>query len=181
MGQVPVQPPASSGSRSWVPIVALLSIYPGGAAFLLALGLDAETLVLLFLVSVPMALAFIGFELWVRRQGFRANRRPPSLDVVHTFVPGSSVTFTGGGRVGWQRATAPLVRLTADGDYAQLGGWVRTVWIPRSRTVAVHRSRGSGIMFRTPNGDFDGVAFYTFSANDVLASLARLGWPVVFH
>ena len=117
----------------------------------------------------------------LRRQGFRARRKPPPTWPRHSFDPDSSVKYRGGSRVGWWNMTAPLVPLRADEAWVHLDGFV-PVWIERLAVTGVRAIRGFprwGVRFDTVDGRYDGVIFWTSDSAGVLAALGRLGWPVV--
>ncbi len=123
----------------------------------------------------------------LERQGYRPSRTPPSLDPDHHFDETCSVTFRGGSRVGRGNATAPLVTLRFDDNWAHLSGGGRLfggpapVWIDRSAVLGVGQVRlplSPGIRFETDDGRYDGVIFWTKSPAAVLGALRDHDWPI---
>ena len=102
----------------------------------------------------------------------------------HSFSPGARRAFTGGLRKGVVNVSWPLARLTVDCDAIRIKApLLSTVWVQRPQVVAVRRVSGAflvpGIRFETTDGAYDGVIFWSFSPDDVLAGLHALGSPVV--
>ena len=127
-----------------------------------------------------MGALFFGSERRFRASGYDRRRRPPGSTPNHVFNPASSASLRGGARVGWSNASWPLVKLTVDQDWLKLA-WVPPVWMPREEVTAVEVIRGMmgpGVVFRSADGRFDGVIFWTFSTAAVLATLERFGWPI---
>jgi hypothetical protein len=119
----------------------------------------------------------------LKRQGYRPDKAPPVRDVDHTFDPATSVRFRGGARIGRVNASAPLVVLSIDREWAHLSG-IRPLWIDRRDVLAVRTITttlppgDNGLRFATDDGALDGVIFWTTKAPAVSEALARLGWPV---
>ena len=138
----------------------------------------------LILLAVPffviVALLNLAMDRRMRRRGLRRSVQPPRISPDHTFDPASSSTFLGGGCAGRRRATAPLVRLRIDEDWARLGGFVST-WIDRAAVVRVEDITAvlsTGVRFATDDGRYDGVVFWTNQIPEVLHAFRHHGWPV---
>ena len=144
-------------------------------------------LVVFAVVAAVMFAVFltIVFDPVLRASGYVRSRVPPLRDVAHHFDPSTSVAITGGSRVAGRNVSMPLATLTVDRSWAllQSGSIQRsTVWIGRNEITGLSKASGllgSGVMFRSADGRFDGVVFWTFNTGGVMRTLAGLGWPVL--
>jgi hypothetical protein len=147
------------------------SMTPGAAG--------AVAMLVIFVIAAG-GLLTLGFRVQgrLRQQGFDPNAPSPLRSSDHTFDPQRSATFRGGCRLGQMNATAPLCRLTLDGEWAHLSGFV-SVWVPRSAVTRVEAMRtATGIRFSSPTGEFDAVIFWSFDRAAVIAAFSSFGWPV---
>lgn len=126
------------------------------------------------------------------RQGYRFRVRPPDRNPQHTF-DADAFTAVGGCRVRRRNLSVPLVNLKADRRWLRitrndgLASWVafpflpRPIWIGRAEVMTcrpIWTRMGSGILFETADGAFDGVILWLFGRQAVLSELQALGWPV---
>ena len=54
------------------------------------------------------------------------------------------------------------------------------MWIPRDRVTgikAVRLATCTAVRFLSPTGDYDGILFYSFSPDRLLAALGAHAWP----
>ena len=92
-----------------------------------------------------------------------------------------AATLRGGVRIRGRNATWPFATCVADHEWAKVSSIVGTVWVARAETSSVRIVRGlmgTGVLFRSDSGVYDGLVFWTFAPKQVRTSLGRLGWPV---
>jgi hypothetical protein len=140
----------------------------------------AVLLVPLILLAL-FAVVTIASERRFKNAGYDRRRQPPGRCPEHSFAPTASVRLKGGARIGWWNATWPLATLVLDKEWAHLKSMIGSVWISQVETIEVKVVRspvGSGVLFSSRTGVYDGVIFWTFSPAAVREALANFGWPV---
>ena len=145
-------------------------------------------LVILAFIFGPLGWLALGSR-QLRRQGYRNERLPPSINPEHAFDPSQTYRVRCGARIGRRNATVPLVTLRVDERWAQISvggslsffGGPTPVWIDRSVVAAVRRVHvafSPGIRFVTVDGRYDGVVLWTYKPEALLDSFRDRDWPV---
>lgn len=139
-----------------------------------------------FLVVVVVAIAGLVAGQVIQNAGFSVSadvpppRRAPDAEP-HRFDPSTSLHDRGGAFADKRRAGWPRARLTVDEHVARIEAPFVTAEVDRELVRAVRIVRawpGAGVLFVADGGSYDGIAYWTFRPDRLVAELARLGWPV---
>jgi hypothetical protein len=124
-----------------------------------------------------IALANLVYYRHFMRHGWRPFARPDTPRPRYTFPSGHSATFKGGSLIGFHNSSYPFATLELDEHWASVTTrFTVDVWIDRSSVTEVAAVPG-GIMFRSAEGTYDGMAFWC-SSKLVLPAFTHFGWPV---